>query len=72
MKTGRKLEYPEKTSDNELMKQPCSNVGRFEHQTRLEPVFQHWRQIGIVEVLTVTLSVAPGVDPGVICVFRQR
>ena len=37
MKEGRKLEYPEKTPDDELQKMPHTNAWKFKLQQRLEP-----------------------------------
>ena len=37
MKKGRKPEYPEKTSDDELQKMPHTTVRRFKPQAGLEP-----------------------------------
>ena len=39
MKEGRRPEYPEKTSGNELQKMPIQT--RFKPQARLEPAQQH-------------------------------
>ena len=36
MKEGRKLEYPEKTSGDELQKMPHTKARRFKPQTRVE------------------------------------
>ena len=37
MKEGRKPEYPEKTSDDELQKMPQTKARKFRPQTRLKP-----------------------------------
>ena len=37
MKEGRKPEYPEKTSGDELQKMPYTAARRFKPQARLEP-----------------------------------
>ena len=37
MKEGRKPEYLEKTSDDELQKMPHTKAGKFKPQARLEP-----------------------------------
>ena len=37
MKEGRKLEYPEKTPDDELQKMPHTKARRFKPQARLQP-----------------------------------
>ena len=41
MKEGRKLEYPEKTRDDELQKMSHTKARRFKPQARLEPAQQH-------------------------------
>ena len=37
MKEGRKLEYPEKTPDDELQKMPHTKAQKFKPQASLEP-----------------------------------
>ena len=37
MKKGRKLEYPEKTLDDELQKMPHTTAKKFKHWLRLKP-----------------------------------
>ena len=59
MKEGRKLEYPEKTPDDELQKMPHTKSQRFKPQARLEPAQEHWWQARKAVMLTVTPRVAP-------------
>ena len=54
MKEGRKLEYPEKTSGDELQKMPHTTARRFKPQARLEPAQWHWWQARKANMLTVT------------------
>ena len=44
MKEGRKLEYPEKTPDDELQKMPRSKARKFKLHPTLEPALSHWWQ----------------------------
>ena len=37
MKEGRKPEFPEKTTDNELQKMPHTTAQKFKPKARLEP-----------------------------------
>ena len=59
MKEGRKLEYPEKTPDDELQKMPHTKARKFKPQARLEPAQQHWWQARKVDLLTITPCIAP-------------
>ena len=59
MKEGRKPEYPEKTSGDELQKMPHTKAQRFKPKARLEPVQYRWWQARKADVLTVKPRVAP-------------
>ena len=62
MKEGRKPEYPEKTSDDELQKMPHTKARTFKPHARFEPAQQHWWPARKADVLTVTPRVAPSWD----------
>ena len=57
MKEGKKLEYPEKTPDDELEKMLHTKARKFKPQQRLEPTLCHWLQAldREADVLTITL-----------------
>ena len=59
MKEGRKPEYPEKPSDDELENMPHTKERRFKPQARLQPAQQYWWKARKADVLTVTPRVAP-------------
>ena len=54
MKEGRKPEYPEKTTGDELKKMPHTTVRTFKPKARLKPAQQHWWQARKADVLTAT------------------
>ena len=54
MEEGRKLEYFEKTPDDDPQKMPHAKAGKFKPQ----PALEHWWQARKADVLTITPRVA--------------
>ena len=44
MKEGKKIEYPKKIPDDELLKMPHTKAWKSKPQPRLEPALSHWWQ----------------------------